>query len=47
VLDDLDTPDDLVRFIFRRTVEDHGRSCFTEDALRKVGLLPQPLSADC
>lgn len=41
-LSDLDTPDDLVRFIARRTSTPGPTSPHTERALRAMGLLPPP-----
>jgi rSAM/selenodomain-associated transferase 1 len=40
-LDDLDTPDDLVRFVARRSVADVAPGEGTEALLRQVGLLPE------
>ena len=39
-LDDLDTPDDLVRFIARRSITEVTTETSTEAVLRKIGLLP-------
>lgn len=39
-LDDLDTPDDLVRFLARRSVADAVTGEGTEALLRQIGLLP-------
>jgi rSAM/selenodomain-associated transferase 1 len=41
VLDDMDTPEDLVRFIARRCVSPPGPGARTEGALREIGLLPE------
>jgi len=40
VLDDIDTPEDLVRFVARRCVSPPGPGPRTEMALREMGLLP-------
>jgi rSAM/selenodomain-associated transferase 1 len=40
VLDDIDTPEDLVRFVARRCVSPPGPGARTEEALRDLGLLP-------
>jgi rSAM/selenodomain-associated transferase 1 len=42
MLDDLDTPDDLVRFIARRSVTEVTTGEGTEAVLRQIGLLPEP-----
>lgn len=39
-LDDIDTPEDLVRFVARRSVAPPGPGARTEQALREMGLLP-------
>ena len=41
VLDDIDTPEDLVRFIARRCISPPGPGARTEAALRDIGLLPE------
>lgn len=41
LLDDLDTPEDLVRFIARRSVTEVASGRSTESALRGMGLLPE------
>jgi rSAM/selenodomain-associated transferase 1 len=41
-LSDLDTPDDLVRFIARRALQAGAVGRHTEAALRSMGLLPSP-----
>jgi len=40
VLDDIDTPEDLVRFVARRSVSAPGPGRRTETALEELGLLP-------
>ena len=41
MLDDIDTPEDLVRFVARRCVSPPGPGSRTEGALRDIGLLPE------